>query len=286
MTKHPVSANPRSAARSGSLLHPRAMRRLRIYSGRTRAIARGLRHPCLFLHMPKCGGTSLSEALYGTVPLHKSIAILDAVSTRRAAAILAFDRDEEALCHEDLPHGHLTFDLRERLMLAQMAAGAQLIHGHVLYSAHAERHFLKTYRIVTMLREPVSRAISNFSMMAANGYVAPDVDAWLDGPVGRSHATVFLRYLSGQNVVTPEDEGALVQTALSRLNRVSVIGFLDDVPNFLTRFADVFGVRPQVHRYNEAAWPTIGLTAAQRSRLEQACAADIEIYDAARRLFG
>lgn len=267
------------------LLHPRNLRRWRVYSGRTRAMIAGLRHPCLFLHMPKCGGTSLSEALYATVPLHQRVAVLDAVSTRRAASILAFDRDDGALCHDDLEHGHLTFDLRQRLMLAQMAAGAQLIHGHVLYSEAAERHFSNRYRIVTMLRDPVERAISNFSMMAANGYVAPDVDAWLDGPVGRSHATVFLRYLGGQNVVTKDEEPAILTLALQRLERVAVMGFLDDLPGFLTRFADVFGVRPKVHRYNSAAWPRIALSAAQRSRLEQACAADMEIHAAARRQF-
>ena len=271
---------------SRRLIHPRTWRRLRIYSGRAGALAGGLRHPCLFLHMPKCGGTSLSEALYATVPLHRSVAVLDAVATRRAAAIMQFDRDDEALCHEDLEHGHLTFDLRERLMLSQMTAGAQLIHGHVLYSTAAERHFGSTYRTVSVLREPVSRAISNFSMMAANGYVAPDVDAWLDGPVGRSHATVFLRYLGGRNVVRPEDEPEVLAQALARLDRIAVLGFLDDMPGFLDRFADMFGVRPRVGRRNQANWPTISLNAAQRSRLEQACAADIQIHDAARRKFG
>lgn len=200
--------------------------------------------------------------------------------------MLAFDRDEEALCHEDLEHGHLTFDLRERLMLSQMSAGVRLIHGHVLYSATAERHFGEVYRIVTMMRDPVSRALSNFSMMAGNGYVSDDVDAWLDGPVGRSHTTVFLRYLGGMNVVPPEQEQAVLQQALARLDNIAVLGFLDDVPGFVEKFADVFGARPRIHRYNQAAWPKISLSAPQRSRLEQACAADTIIYDAARRRFG
>lgn len=270
---------------SRKLLNPRTVRRLRIYSGRTRALAGGLRHPCLFLHMPKCGGTSLSEALYSTVPLHKTVAVLDAVSTRQAAAILAFDRAEEALCHEDLEHGHLTFALREQLMLAHMAAGAQLIHGHVLYSPLAQRHFGKRYRIVSLMREPVARALSNFAMMAGNGYCSPDVEAWLDGPIGRSHATVFLRYLGGQNVVLPEEESAVLDRALARLDDIAVMGFLDDLPGFLSRFADTFGTKPQVHRYNQAAWPRITLTPGQRARLEQACAADTAIYEAARRKF-
>ncbi|SMO86647.1 hypothetical protein [Paracoccus laeviglucosivorans] len=286
MTSETVTPPADTAASPRGLLHPRTVRRLRIYSGRARAVARGLKHPCLFLHMPKCGGTSLSEALYGTVPLHKTVAVLDAISTRRAAAIQTFDRDEEALCHDDLEHGDITFNLREQLMLTHMAAGAQLIHGHVLYSAAMERHFGARYRITSVMRDPVSRAISNFSMMAGNGYVSSDVDAWLDGPVGRSHATVFLRYLGGKNVVTAEEEPAVLELALERLKNIAVLGFLNDMPKYLDRFADEFGVKPQVHRYNQAAWPTISLNAAQRSRLEQACAADMAIYDAARRQFG
>ncbi|TKW68815.1 MAG: hypothetical protein DI616_02140 [Paracoccus denitrificans] len=264
---------------------PRTLRRARIYAGRTRALAGGLKKPCLFMHMPKCGGTSLSEALYATVPLGQNVAVIDALSTRRAAAIAAFDRNDVATCHEDLEHGDLTFALREQLLLTHMAAGARLIHGHVLYSDAAMRHFGDDYSLVTLLREPVARAISNFAMMAGNGFVEPDVDAWLDGPVGRSHATVFLRYLSGQNVVSPADEGSALDLAKRRLEKFSVVGFLDDLPQFLDSFTHQFGTRPRIHRYNQAAWPKIQLNAAQRTRLEAACAADTSIYEFARAHF-
>lgn len=266
-------------------LPPRTLRRARIYAGRTRALAGGLKQRCLFMHMPKCGGTSLSEALYATVPLGQNVAVIDALSTRRAAAIAAFDRDDVATCHEDLEHGHLTFALREKLLLTHMAAGARLIHGHVLYSEAAMQHFSAEYGLVTLLREPVARAISNFAMMAGNGFTSPDVDAWLDGPVGRSHATVFLRYLSGQNVVSPADQDAALDLAKKRLARFRVVGFLEDLPQFLDSFAHAFGTRPRIHRYNKAAWPGIELRSEQRSRLEKACAADTAIYEFARARF-
>ena len=65
----------------------RTRRRLRVYSGRALrgTLLAGPRHNCLFMHMPKCGGTSISEAMYATVPFGGGVAVIDAVSTRIAA---------------------------------------------------------------------------------------------------------------------------------------------------------------------------------------------------------
>jgi len=56
----------------------RAKRRARIYACRISAMLTkgGLNQNCLFLHLPKCGGTSLSEALYATVPMQKQIGVI------------------------------------------------------------------------------------------------------------------------------------------------------------------------------------------------------------------
>lgn len=265
----------------------RTRRRARILAGRARrtALRDGLAHPCLFLHLPKCGGTSLAEALYATVPFHQRVGVIDAVSTRRAAAAARFGDADPLLCHEDLDEGAATFALREQILLTHKFWGTRLIHGHVLLTDRVRRHLPDTHRIVTILRHPVERAISNFRMAAAAGVVPADPDAWLRAPVGRRHATVNLRYLAGRATVAEDQEPACLAAALAGLDSLAIVGFLDRLPRFVADFADLFGPRLALRRANEARGPAVDLSRDQRRRLEMLCGPDIDLHDRARARF-
>jgi hypothetical protein len=232
--------------------------------------------------MPKCGGTSIAEALYATVPIGAGLTVLDAVSTRRAAAIHAFAKDDPTLCHEDFPHGALVFDLREKMLLQAMAADQALIHGHVLWSERAAEHFAGRYRFVTILRGPEARMLSNYHMAVRAGLLADDLDAYLDTPVAESHARVFLRYLSGRNVVPDQELDASIALAIRRLDGFAVVGFLDDLAGFRDRYRAVFGVGLRIRAYNRAATPPPDPTPQQMARVTAMCEPDRIIYDAAR----
>lgn len=264
-----------------------ARRRARIYGGRAgkTALGRGIAHPCLFLHLPKCGGTSLSEALYAAVPLHRRVGVIDALATRRAAAIQAFGKDDVWLCHDDLESGAGTFALREQLLLTHACWNTVLIHGHVLFTDRVEQHVLRDYRVVTVMRDPVRRAISNYRMALAAGIAPANVDEWLASPIGRQHATVALRYLSGRASVPEAEAEAALAIAMRRLELFAIIGFLEDLPGFVDAFAKLMGTRLSLGRANEARGPGVELTPAQMARLESLCAADIALYHRAKDLF-
>ncbi len=265
-----------------------ARRRARIYGGRAgkTALGRGIAHPCLFLHLPKCGGTSLAEALYAAVPLHRRVGVIDAIATRRAAAIHAFGRDDAWLCHDDLEAGAETFDLRERLLLTHACWQTTLIHGHVLFTDRVEQHVLGDYRVVTVMRDPVRRAISNYRMALAAGIAPADVDEWLASPIGRQHATAALRYLSGRASVPEAEADSAFAVAMRRIEQFAIIGFLEDLPGFISAFAGMMGVRLSLGRANEARGPAVSLDDGQMKRLEAMCAYDIALYRRAREIFG
>ncbi|MCB1348424.1 MAG: sulfotransferase family 2 domain-containing protein, partial [Maritimibacter sp.] len=168
----------------------RTSRRAAIVSGRSLKTFTGSRpkHRSVFLHMPKCGGTSLSEAMYATVPFYERIGVIDAVATRRAAGIVHFDRDDPWVCHEDLENGQKVFDLREQMLLQHMAWDTMLIHGHVLWSERAAAHFGDLYKFVTLLRDPVERTVSNMRMAQRAGLVGDDPEAYLQSDVARRQA--------------------------------------------------------------------------------------------------
>ena len=265
-----------------------AKRRFRIYAGRisNMVLRRGIKQKCLFLHLPKCGGTSLSEALYATVPMHKHIGVIDAISSRRAASIMDHNKDCILQTHEDLDGAASTFALREQMMIAYMCAEYQLIHGHVFFSDKMWEHFGQAYKIVTVMRDPVKRALSNFRMNVANGVHSADADEWLDGVQGRNHASVNLRYLSGQADIKAGDEKVLLPKAMEALDKVALVGILEEMDVFLDRFEEMFGARPKMHRYNLAKGERLELSDSQMARLRELCAPDIALYDAAYKKWG
>lgn len=263
-------------------------RRARLYGSRLlRTIPlRGLKQPCFFLHLPKCGGTSVAAGLYGTVGLGQRIGVIDALATRRAAAIRHFSRDDLKLCHEDLPHGHHTFALREEMLLMHMAWGSRLIHGHVLFSDDAEKHFGKTYKTVTLMRDPYERTISNYRMAVRAGVIADDVDAWLDSPVAESMARVYLRYLCGRTVIAPGDMVRMEAQARLNLAKLDLVGFLDDLDGFRHGFRKAFGVTPSIPRYNIGTGAPIALGDHQYEKLHKLLEPDQRLYELARYSYG
>lgn len=263
----------------------RFRQRSRLYAGRSLRTMSGqsLRHPCVFLHVPKCGGTSVSEALYATVPLHRKIGILDSPSIRRALAIQHSGRDDLSY-HDEGPNAEATTRFREALVLMHMAHQATLIHGHFLFSEAAWQQFGHRYRYVTILRDPVARTISNYRMDLRTGTFRGDFDAFLDSAEGRRKALHKLRYFSGMATVDPADEAAALEAARRNMARFSLIGFLDDLPEFAADFARLFGVRPRIPHYNKAEEARFEISAGQMDRLRALCAPDMDLFDHARQI--
>lgn len=263
----------------------RQTRRWRVLRGRMiRTLpGHGPRYPSVFMHMPKCGGTSLADAMHGTLPITDRLGVIDALSTRRAAAILTADCNDLIRCHEDLDSGQPTFDLRETLMLQHMAWGTRLIHGHVFWSDRAIRHFPQ-YRMVTLLRDPVARMLSNYQMARRNGVITDPVETYLATPAARRQAQVYLRYLTARNDI-PEDETAeATELALTRLPRFALIGFLEDIQSFARRYREMFGVPLTIPRLNTAPDPPPAVSEDGMRRIRQLCSPDIEIHARAKEL--
>lgn len=262
----------------------RTLRRSLVYRGRvSRMITRStLKRPCAFMHLPKCGGTSLSEGLYALVPLQEKIGILDSASIRRALTIYHGGPDDPRPYHDEGEHAAEVAKFREQLVIMHMAHRATLIHGHFLFSQKAHNQFGDRYAFVTIMRHPVARTISNYRMAHANGVFDGDFDAFLSSGMGRRMALHNLRYFAGKADVAPEEEAELLQVAKDNMAKFAVVGFIEEQDEFLAKFSDIFGAKPQIGHYNKAKDRDVSLTGDEMRRLEALCASDVELYDHAR----
>lgn len=262
----------------------RNIRRGRVYGGRLlRSVSsRPLSCNCCFYHIPKSGGTSLAEALHAAVPFGRHIGEVPANTTRRAASILHSDQDDERAFYDDGARAAEVFALREAMLIAFMANDCALVHGHVLFSRKADRHFGDKYKYVTILRDPLERVVSNYRAARRAGYVNETFSAYLQTEVGRAHAAQNLRYFSGRPFIASEDASAAIAEAKQAIGRFAVIGFVDAMDDFVDLFAATFGVRLSIGRYNVGKADAPEISSEDRRKLEALCAADLELHEYAR----
>lgn len=270
----------------------RTRRRLWVIAGRVRCgVTGGLRANCCFLHVPKCGGTSVKLALLRTCPIQRRVGWLDVGASRRAVALLAEQSMDEFRYHEDGPNAAQIFAFRRALLAYFLERGAVLVTGHFLFDQPIFAHFRDRYRFVTTMRHPVERMISHYTEELRNRYLVESFDAYLETKVAWRHATAHLRYFAGMPEVGHADVRVALATAKANLEAFSLIGFAEDMDRFGAGFRELFGcrlriphVRPARH-YHDAVLPKPTVERATRRRLEEMCAGDIELYDYARRTF-
>jgi len=263
----------------------RFLRRSSVYRGRIGGMVTGrkLKSPCAFMHLPKCGGTSLSEALYALVPLNQKIGILDAPSTRRALSIFHEGLDDVRPFHDEGDNSAIMMQFREQLLLMHMAHESALVHGHFLFSEKAYQAFGQSYKYITIMRDPLARTISNYRMAARNKVFVGDFDAFLQSSMGRRMALHSLRYFSGQADIAGKEEANLLAIAKTNMDRFALVGFIEQQDKFASAFHDIFGAAPQIGHHNAGGEDQFEITSHQRARLERLCAPDIELWDYARR---
>lgn len=263
--------------------------RTRLYFGRaTRSVMRtSSTRKCLFMHVPKCGGTSVAEALYATVPLEEKIGLLPSNAVRESQSFLHLGEFDLARFHDEGEEAEKLAAFREQLVLMHLAYESRLVHGHFLFTPRIKQLAMaKGYDPITILRSPVDRTISNYRMALRNKMFEGSFDAFLESEMGRRMALHTLRYFSGRVSISPEDEGEALLDAKANLALFPVIGFLDDLDKFSESFRDNFGVRPRIPHFNKGTGSGLDLGPATVRRLETLCAPDHEIYELAKAQVG
>jgi hypothetical protein len=254
--------------------------------------------PLVFLHIPKCGGTSIETALRRCFRLAGNPHVNPVAS--RYAAQIAMERPTNEAFFARYPL------FQQFLLLFLLADGKDLISGHLPISHSILDEFGRSHCFAVVLRDPVERWLSHYIFNklqntdpqvppCANSGVdeAEELKATLASWRGWHLAHIYTIMLSGSCPDVSAVDAAVIQ-AMANLERIRLVGVIERLPEFGRAFAaryhrklviprmnaarTVAGAEKHLQRLRRLFTPTV------RATIRHLCCDDYRIYERAQQL--
>ena len=246
-------------------------------------------HPrgIVFVHIPKCAGSSVERALRRHYFLSR-VTIDPERSFEAARAALALEPDDMTR-HSILVQAS---EQRRELLHYHLATGYKCITGHAPLGPHTIDRFRETHDFVTILRDPVERYLShlayNLDGGGGHGRIDEPVEAFLERPRAKIFGSLFVKYFSGQPMDADLSTAEAITATKTRLEKMAVAGFLDRLDLFQKELSLLTGKNITIGHENRTT-PSVRQDRFSDDvikKVEALCAPDREVYDWARKTFG
>ena len=233
-----------------------------------------LKAPIFFLHLPKCGGTSIANAIQRRYQASE-IGHLDDKACVKAAQYLERDLDDYR---------------RDLLLYYVLQNDIRYLSGHFAYSQRAYDESRGRWHFMTVLRHPVDRWFSHFfynKYTPTDRFQIPeDLSAFVETERAFLWGRLYIRNLTEGSVrpdVHTTDTSKAVASAIKVLEGFSLVGCLENLDAMCAQFEHKFGVKLRIPVSNRNP---VGkdkqreqISEKIRKKVAEICQPDMEVYN-------
>ncbi|PIG90646.1 hypothetical protein CSQ79_25750 [Gloeocapsopsis sp. IPPAS B-1203] len=237
-----------------------------------------------YLHLHKCGGTSITQAIKACYQNISSITENNTFHLNGAAASSAAHKTfEDNLDSEN--NDYLVGKFRENLLLYYMCQPKiNYIAGHFSFSEVAYQNFSNKYAFITVLRNPVKRWISAYFY---NRYTISKLDEdfyeFLSSERALKGGCMYVKSIGGPNKSGDYTSEDAVKRAKENLHKFSIVGLLEHKEEFVNQFEQRFGRKLKIRSYNRSiqseGFKKSFITEEIETKIKELCRPDIEVYE-------
>jgi len=231
----------------------------------------------LYIHAPKCGGTSFGSSIRAAYATSQST-----IDLGRSERILKSMHPDATGPQKVL----LEHEVRKIMLGELMDRGVKCISAHVSYHEDLHEGLDPDRKAVTLLRDPVSRFMSHYYYVQRRhpDPSRPDtLEAFVETEMAQSYGSTYLLYYARTFQHTTKDLAAAMTLAKANLDRFALIGDLKRGDAFRKALRNL--VRRPLLSWERNKRPggkgasnPSEISADLRARITEICAPDIELY--------
>jgi hypothetical protein len=234
-----------------------------------------LKERICFIHIPKCGGTSIRRAIsnvYKPWTLKKGTHIISPREmAMREAEQLAGSR--KGFVRTDLLNYHLALPSTKCLM------------GHYRFSRETIERYKNEWNFMTVIRDPVDRWYSHyFYNKNTNSIFNIDMELheFVETELALSMGSEYVSVITGEREIKKLRSQRYIKETINILREFAVVGNLENLDKFYNDFKKKFGASLSIPHLNitsnnkRKGWEHIPDTIHQK--VLEFCQPDIEIY--------
>lgn len=232
-----------------------------------------------FIHIAKCGGVSINQAIRKKYLI--SYSRLNArASLESARTVYGFDDP-----FQDGYEGVLRF--RESLLLYELEKGSGFVSGHYAFSERAYAKHHPHYKFMTLLRDPVARFLSSYFFNSRKAEDSPwkireTLEEYVAGNDGKRLGQDYVRFLGGVRDDGRYDSDEALENARKNLQKFDVCGVIEDTPDLVRQLAQQCGLKVNIGKRNKSPVSKKErdrmVTEEIRKRIEEICQRDLILY--------